>query len=244
MMFSESEWNARVNLSACYRLAHLLKWDDAIYTHITCKVPGEDNSLLINCFGMLFQEVTASNLIKIDYEGNILSGPSESFVNKAAIVIHTVIHKQRPDAFCVIHTHSLNGVAVSACSKGLLPISQQSTAVMSSLSYHDYGGIFVDKQEQKQLINDLGCSNFMILRNHGLLVVGSSIGCAFERMYHFERACFIQTKLNFSDELIMIDSKIIQQQQQKFDELTNRDYDMCFQAFLKVLDRTDASYKI
>ncbi len=165
---SEQEWQARVELAAAYRLVALYGWDDLIFTHISMRVPGTDNEFLINPYGMMFHEITASSLIKVDQQCNKLHD-SEYPVNPAGFNIHSCIHMARDDAHCVIHTHSLNGTAVSANKDGLLPISQQAVVVHSGLGYHDYEGIALNPAEQDRLVNDLGSNNFLMLRNHGLL---------------------------------------------------------------------------
>lgn len=184
---SEQEWQARVELAAAYRLVALYGWDDLIFTHISMRVPGTDNEFLINPYGMMFHEITASSLIKVDQQCNKLHD-SEYPVNPAGFNIHSCIHMARDDAHCVIHTHSLNGTAVSANKDGLLPISQQAVVVHSGLGYHDYEGIALNPAEQDRLVNDLGTNNFLMLRNHGLLTVGKTVADAFLFMYVFEAA--------------------------------------------------------
>ena len=184
---SEQEWQARVELAAAYRLVALYGWDDLIFTHISMRVPGTDNAFLINPYGMMFHEITASSLIKVDQQCNKLHD-SEYPVNPAGFNIHSCIHMARDDAHCVIHTHSLNGTAVSANKDGLLPISQQAVVVHSGLGYHDYEGIALNPAEQDRLVNDLGTNNFLMLRNHGLLTVGKTVADAFLFMYVFEAA--------------------------------------------------------
>src|SRR5438045_3433201 len=188
---SEVEWQTRVDLAACYRLVARYGWDDLIFTHISARVPGEGHQFLLNPYGMMFEEVTASSLVKIDLEGRkILDSPHE--INPAGFTIHSAIHAAREDAKCVLHTHSLNGVAVSATKPGVLPISQQSIFVLASLGYHDYEGVALHEGEKPRLVRDLNDKSFLMLRNHGLLTVAGSIADAFLLMYLFESACTIQ----------------------------------------------------
>ncbi len=188
---SPIEWETRVNLAACYRLVAMHGWDDLIFTHLSARIPGPDHHFLINPFGLLFEEVTASNLVKIDLEGNILLDTGYS-INNAGFVIHGAVHEARDDAMAVLHTHTEAGMAVAAQKWGLLPLSQTAMSITHSLSYHDYEGIALDMDERVRLVADLGDTDFMILRNHGLLTVGRTIGEAFSRMFFFEKACTAQ----------------------------------------------------
>jgi ribulose-5-phosphate 4-epimerase/fuculose-1-phosphate aldolase len=188
---SGDEWQLRCDLAACYRLVAMYGWSDLIFTHISARVPGSEHHFLINPYGMMFDEITASSLIKVDQDGNKLS-ESPLPVNRAGFVIHSAIHAVRDDAQCVIHTHTRAGVGVSAQRDGVLPISQQSMFVLASLAYHDYEGVALHDAEKPRLQADLGTANFLMLRNHGLLTVGPSIADAFLSMYTFENACQIQ----------------------------------------------------
>jgi ribulose-5-phosphate 4-epimerase/fuculose-1-phosphate aldolase len=188
---SADEWQLRCDLAACYRLVALYGWSDLIFTHISARVPGPEHHFLINPYGMMFDEITASSLIKVDQDGNKLS-ESPLPVNRAGFVIHSAIHAVRDDAQCVIHTHTRAGVGVSAQRSGVLPVSQQSMFVLASLAYHDYEGVALHDAEKPRLQDDLGTANFLMLRNHGLLTVGRSIADAFLSMYTFENACQIQ----------------------------------------------------
>jgi ribulose-5-phosphate 4-epimerase/fuculose-1-phosphate aldolase len=206
---SAEEWRTRVDLAACYRLVARYGWDDLIFTHITAKIPGTDNHFLINPYGMLFEEITASSLVKINLAGEKLDDNPHP-VNPAGFVIHSAIHAARPDAKCVLHTHTLNGVAVSAQKGGVLPISQQSIFVLASLAYHDYEGVALNDEEKPRLVRDLGDKFFFMLRNHGLLTVAPSIQDAFQLMYTFESACTIQVRAQSGGgELVPIPQKII-----------------------------------
>jgi ribulose-5-phosphate 4-epimerase/fuculose-1-phosphate aldolase len=188
---SADEWQLRCDLAACYRLVAMYGWTDLIFTHISARAPGPEHHFLINPYGMMFDEITASSLIKVDQDGNKLSD-SPLPVNRAGFVIHSAIHAVREDAQCVIHTHTRAGVGVSAQRNGVLPISQQSMFVLASLAYHDYEGVALHDAEKPRLQDDLGTANFLMLRNHGLLTVGASIPDAFLSMYTFENACQIQ----------------------------------------------------
>jgi ribulose-5-phosphate 4-epimerase/fuculose-1-phosphate aldolase len=192
-LVSPEEWQMRVDLAACYRLVAQYRWDDVIFTHISARLPGPEHHFLINPYGMLFDEITASSLVKIDLEGRIVLDNGHA-VNPAGFTIHSAIHAGREDAHCVLHVHTQNGVAVSAQREGVLPISQQSLLVLSSLAYHDYEGIAVNPDEKPRLVTDIGDKTFLMLRNHGLLVASGSIPEAFLAMYTFEAACAIQIK--------------------------------------------------
>jgi ribulose-5-phosphate 4-epimerase/fuculose-1-phosphate aldolase len=185
------EWRARVDCAALYRLVALHGWDDMIFTHISMRVPGPEHHFLINPYGMFFEEIAASSLVKVDLDGNIVA-PTTHFINPAGFTIHSAIHAAREDAICVIHLHTDQGVAVSAQADGLLPISQTAMAVIKDLAYHDYEGIALDLDERERLVADLGTRNLMLLRNHGTLTVGNSPASAFVRMFFLERACRMQ----------------------------------------------------
>jgi ribulose-5-phosphate 4-epimerase/fuculose-1-phosphate aldolase len=188
---SAEEWRLRVDLAAAYRLVAAYGWSDLVFTHISARVPGPGHHFLINPYGLMFDEITASSLVMIDQECNKLR-ESPFPVNPAGFTIHSCIHAVRDDAGCVLHTHSRAGVAVSAQKAGLLPLSQQSTLILGSLAYHDYEGIALHAEEQPRLQASLGSANFLILRNHGLLTVGRTIQDAFIGMYFFENACRVQ----------------------------------------------------
>src|SRR5476649_460882 len=206
---SAQEWQLRLDLAACYRLVALYGWTDLVFTHISARVPGKDHSFLINPYGLMFDEITASSLVLIDQEGN-KRGDSPFPVNRAGFVIHSAIHAARDDAHCVLHTHTRAGVAVSAQKCGVLPISQQSTFVLSSLGYHDYEGVALRDDEKPRLQTDLGSANFLMLRNHGLLTVGKSIPDAFLSMYLFESTCQIQLSAQAGGELTTVDPQILE----------------------------------
>lgn len=208
-LVSDQEWQLRVDLAACYRLVALYGWSDLIFTHISARVPGPEHHFLINPYGLMFDEITASSLVKVDQAGNKLVD-SPFPVNPAGFVIHSCIHQVREDAGCVLHTHSRAGVAVSAQRCGLLPISQQSTFVLSSLAYHDYEGVAIRDDEKLRLQADLGNRRFLMLRNHGLLTVGRSVADAFLNMYTFENTCRIQIDAQAGGELIQVNPRILE----------------------------------
>jgi ribulose-5-phosphate 4-epimerase/fuculose-1-phosphate aldolase len=241
---SEAEWRLRVDLAAAYRLVALYGWDDLIFTHISARVPDSDHHFLINPYGMTFDEVTASSLVKIDLEGRkVMESPYE--INPAGFTIHSAIHAAREDAQCVMHTHSLNGVAVSATKAGVLPVSQQSIFVLSSLAYHDYEGVALLEGEKPRLVRDLGEKTFFMLRNHGILTVGASIPDAFLFMYIFESACTIQLRAQAaSSELIPIDPKIIAGAQMAAKQVTrNAGGGLAWPGLLRKLGRIDRTYR-
>jgi len=190
---SADEWATRVDLAACYRLVASFGWEDLILTHISARVPGTEDQFLINPYGVYFDEITASSLVKIDLEGRKVDD-SPFPVNAAGFVIHSAIHAARHDARCVLHTHTINGVAVSAQRDGLLPISQHASFVVASLGYHDYEGVALHDDEKPRLVADLGDKTSLILRNHGLLTVGPTVAEAFVAMYYLETACAIQVR--------------------------------------------------
>ena len=185
---SAEEWQARVECAALYRLVALHGWDDMIFTHISMRVPGPEHHFLINPYGMLFEEITASSLVKVDLEGGIVA-PTAYFINPAGFTIHSAIHAAREDALCVIHLHTDAGVGVASQKHGLLPMSQNALIVLPRLAYHDYEGIALNLDERERLVADLGDKQLMLLRNHGTLAVGQSAADAFVSMFFFERAC-------------------------------------------------------
>lgn len=204
---SAEEWRARVDLAACYRLIALYGWDDLIFTHISAKVPGTED-FLINPYGLTFDEITASSLVKVDLEGvKRMDSPYE--INPAGYTIHSAVHEVREDVACVLHIHTPEGIAVSAQKQGLLPLSQQSLFVLSSLAYHGYEGVALHSEEKARLQRDLGDRHFMILPNHGLLTAASTIPDAFLMMFTLQRACEIQVMAQGGGELISIPLAIL-----------------------------------
>ncbi|MEM6625978.1 MAG: class II aldolase/adducin family protein [Pseudomonadota bacterium] len=188
---SAEEWEQRVELAALYRMTAINKWDDLIFTHISARVPGPEHHFLINPYGYLFEEITASSLVKVDLDGNIVMD-TDYFINPAGFTIHSAIHAARDDAMVVIHLHTDEGVAVSAQKEGLLPITQTAMAVREDVAYHDYEGIALDHDERERLVADMGDKSSMILRNHGTLTCGSNAAQAYIRMFFLERACRMQ----------------------------------------------------
>ncbi len=241
---SAEEWQARVDLAAAYRLVAHFGWDDLVYTHISARVPGQPDEFLINPYGMLFEEITASSLVKVDHHGQPLM-PMPYDVNPAGFVIHSAIHEGRPDVHCVLHTHTLHGVAVSAQQGGLLPISQQSIFPLAQLAYHDYEGVALRDDEKPRLVADLGRSNQMILRNHGLLTCGRSVADAFMAMYTLERACQIQILAQSGGvALSMIPDAIVATSREQARGATNgKGSGLAWPALLRKLDRIDPGYK-
>ena len=205
---SPEEWKLRVDLAACYRLVALYGWSDLVFTHISARIPGPEHHFLINPYGLMFDEITASSLVKVDQQCNkLIDSPYP--VNPAGFVIHSAVHEVREDAGCVLHTHTRAGVAVSAQKCGILPLSQQSTFVLASLAYHAYEGVAFRDEEKPRLQADLGPANFLILRNHGLLVVGKTIADAFLSMYTFEATCQIQIGAQAGGELTHVNPQIV-----------------------------------
>lgn len=190
---TEAEWKVRVDLAAFYRLAALHGWDDFIYTHISARVPGPDAHFLINPFGLMFEEITASSLVKVDLDGTII-GENDYGINYAGYVIHSAIHGARDDAHYIAHFHTADGVAVSAHAEGLLPLNQRALALIPRLSFHDYEGIALNLDERERLVADLGDKKIMLLRNHGTLALGATPGEAFSGIYHLEEACKAQVR--------------------------------------------------
>lgn len=189
---SEGEWKARVDLAALYRAVALSGWDDMIFTHLSARVPGPEHHFLINPYGMFFEEITASSLVKVDLEGQIVQ-ETTSFINPAGFTIHSAVHAAREDAHYVMHLHTDQGVAVSAQKEGLLPLSQHALLVLPNLAYHDYEGIALNLDERQRIVADLGDRNLMLLRNHGTLAVGATAAEAWTGMFFLERACLQQT---------------------------------------------------
>jgi ribulose-5-phosphate 4-epimerase/fuculose-1-phosphate aldolase len=234
---SPAEWEARIDLAAAYRLVALYKWDDLVFTHITMRVPDAEDQFLINPYGLFFDEITASSLVKVDLQGRkVQESPFE--VNPAGFVIHSAIHAARHDARCVMHTHTLNGVAVSAQRAGLLPISQHSMFTLASLGYHDFEGPALNDDEKPRLVADLGDKSSLILRNHGLLTVGETVADAFVAMYYLEASCAIQVRAQAGGELIPVPKDVLDQAVTR-----TRQGPRVWPGLLRRLDRQDPSYK-
>ncbi|HZS36721.1 MAG TPA: class II aldolase/adducin family protein [Polyangia bacterium] len=240
---SPEEWQTRVDLAAAYRLVALYGWDDLVFTHISARAPGPDHHFLINPYGWMFEEITASSLVKVDLDARkVMDSPNE--INPAGFTIHSAIHAAREDALCVMHTHSLNGVAVSAQRHGMLPISQQSLFVLSSLGYHDYEGVALRDDEKPRLVRDLGANIFLMLRNHGLLTVGASPADAFLAMYIFESASMIQVRAQGGGELIPIAKPILDGIQAAAKQVTkNLGGALAWPGLLRKLDRVNPGFR-
>ncbi len=241
---SDEEWQIRVNLAACYRLIAAYGWDDLVFTHVSARVPGPDEHFLINAYGLLFEEMTASCLVKIDLGGEkVLDSPYA--VNPAGFVIHSAVHEAREDVACDMHTHTRAGIAVSAQVDGLLPISQTSLFPLVSLAYHDYEGIALNEDEKPRLVADLGGNNAMILHNHGLLTTGKTIADAFLMMYVLETACQIQLLAqSTAGELIQVAQPIVAGIQAQAEQVTRGlGGDLVWPALLRKLDRIDPSFR-
>ena len=242
---SREEWQTRVDLAACYRLVAQYGWDDLVFTHITAKIPGADNQFLINPYGLMFAEITASSLVKINLGGNKLDVDNPYPVNPAGFTIHSAIHAARHDAKCVLHVHTPNGIAVSAQKGGVLPISQQSIFVLASLAYHGYEGVALNDDEKPRLVRDLGDKTFFMLRNHGLLTVGETIADAFQAMYIFEATCMIQVRAQAGGgELISIPKTILDGAKQQLKIVTKGlGGNLAWPGLLRKLDRIDTSFR-
>ena len=242
--YSQAEWETRVNLAACYRLMPLYGMSDLIYNHITARIPGTDNELLINPYGFLYDEITASSLVKIDLAGNVLDNPHDDYgISVAGYVIHSAVHGARHEVDCVIHTHSRAGMAVSAMEVGLLPITQTAMR-FKDVAYHDYQGPAVDVDERERLVADLGTQDAMILRSHGLLVASPSIAEAFNTIYWLEMACRAQVDAMASGtRLIMPSEDVINKTHHLYQPTTRRPFGLMeWPAMLRYLDRKNPGF--
>ena len=242
---SPEEWQARVDLAACYRLVALWGMDEMIANHISVRVPGEPGHFLINAYGLLYEEITASSLIKIDLDGNVIAKPDFDYdVNRAGFVIHSAIHRARHDAACVIHTHTPAGMAVSAMKCGLLPMTQTALR-FAKIGYHDFQGVAVDLKEQESIVADLGNADLLVLRNHGLLVVGPTIPQAFSNIYRVELACKAQVMaMSASTELVLPSPEVIAHTNHLYRPEVRRPFGILeWPALLRKLDRTDPAYR-
>ena len=245
---SDLEWEARIDLAAAFRLVELHGWSDLLATHLSARVPDTDDQFLINPFGLLFEEITASSLIKVDADGNILSNSAYSF-NPAGFVIHSAVHMARHDVMCVFHTHTPAGVGVATQKEGLLPLTQHALAVLAHTGYHDYEGIAVDLGERARIANDLAENNILILRNHGLLTVGQTVGEAFMWLYRAERACRMQIAFQQTGAPPMEISEELQEATYERNRFNNSEEGyrtigkLEWPALLRKLDRVDLSYK-
>lgn len=239
-----AEWDARVDLAACYRLAAHYRLTDLIYTHISVRVPGDEAHFLINAYGLLFDEIKASTLVKVRLDGSIVDDPTGLGINAAGFVIHGAVHAARRDVACVMHTHTTAGLAVAAQRRGLLPLSQHAMRFTDAIGYHDYEGIALDLDEQARLVRDLGAHNAMILRNHGLLACGATVHDAFDVMMHLERACQAQVAAQAGGaELIEPSRDVARKVAAQFARPGRQAPANAWAALRRMLDRGDASYK-
>ena len=238
------EWAVRTDLAAAYRAVAMYGWDDLVFTHISARVPGPEHHFLINPYGMLFEEITASSLVKIDLEGRkVMESPFA--INPAGFTIHSAVHEAREDARCVIHLHTIEGVAVSCQKDGLLPISQQSLFPIAALAYHDYEGVALEPAEKKRLVKDLGDRPFMILRNHGMLTCGETVADAFLYMYILQKACEVQVRAQAGGaELIPVPKPIVDGIQKAAKVVLRQSGGMiAWPGILRKLDRLDPSWR-
>ena len=241
---SAAEWDARVDLAACYRAAAHYRMTDLTYTHISARVPGHAEHFLINAYGLLFEEITASNLVKVTRSGEVVEDETGLGINPAGYVIHGAIHGARHDVGCIMHTHTSAGLAVAAQKDGLLPLSQHAMRFTDCLSYHDYEGVALDMDEQQRLVRDLGANNAMIMRNHGLLTCGPTVRIAFDLMYYLERACQAQIGAMAGGAALNIPSaEVAQKVARQFARPQRTAPDTSWAAMLRLLDRVDASYR-
>lgn len=238
----QAEWNARVELAALYRSVAYYRWTDTIYNHISMRVPGEE-SFLLNPFGLMYDEITASSLVKIDHEGNILDDPLGMGINKSGFVIHGAIHMARPDVQCVLHTHTVAGVAVAAQKQGLLPISQHAAVVLNQIAYHDFEGIATRAEERERLVANLGNKPMMILRNHGLLVAGQSPAETFGLTMMLQRACEIQIAAMAGAGVNRITQESIDETQVTMASGDGQNVRLEWAAMLRLLDRTCPDFR-
>jgi ribulose-5-phosphate 4-epimerase/fuculose-1-phosphate aldolase len=245
---SPEEWQARVDLAAAYRLIDLYGMSDLIANHISMRVPGEPDAFLINAYGLLYEEITASSLLKIDHEGNILAKPDfgglEYGVNRAGFVIHSAIHMAKPEVACVMHTHTWAGMAVSTMECGLLP-NTQTAMRFARIGYHDYDGVVIDTASREALVRDLGDNNAMILRNHGLLTTGATIAEAFNAMHRLELSCKTQiAAMSCNTKLIEVAADVVDATYMNYQPHVRRPFGLLdWPALLRKLDRIDPSFR-
>ena len=239
--FSKEEWSNRVNLAACYHLADHFQMSDIIWNHITAKTNSNKETFLINPFGLRYDEVTASNLVKIDLEGNIVE-PSKYPVNPAGFVIHSAIHSTRDDAHCVMHTHTPAGMAAAGLKNPIKNIDFDSASLTDRIAYHDFEGLTVREEECQRLSNNLGNKSVMILRNHGLLSVGSTVAHAFIRLHTLERACQVQMLArSLNEELIEVSDNIAKAHASELENSDNGE--LAFNAMMRLMEKIDPSFK-
>jgi ribulose-5-phosphate 4-epimerase/fuculose-1-phosphate aldolase len=241
---SAEEWAVRVNLAACYRLAAHFRMTDLIYTHISVRVPGPEHYFLINAFGQLWDEISASTLVKVTLDGDIVGDPTGYGINQAGYTIHSAIHRARAEVNCVMHTHTAAGIAIAAQEQGLLPISQHAMRLWGNVAYHDYEGVAIELDEQKRLVSDLGECKTMILRNHGLLTCGATVREAFDFMYYLDRACQVQVAaLAGGAKLIMQPPETAAKVARQFSRPGYQENKGEWRALLRMLDKADPTYQ-
>lgn len=241
---TDQEWEQRVNLAACYRLVAYHGWDDLVFTHISARVPGPEHHFLINPYGLLFEEITASSLVKVDLTGQVMMDTPYQ-INPAGYTIHSAIHEVRDDAECVLHLHTVAGVAVACQKQGLLPLSQNSLFPLTSLAYHDYEGIALNPDEKIRLQADLGDAHSLILRNHGLLTVGKTVADAFLAMFVLQRSCEVQVLAQAGgNQLIPMAPAILADSKTQIGAVThNQGGALAWPALLRKMDRLDPSFR-
>ncbi len=252
--FSAEEWSLRVQLAAAYRIIDHLGWSELIWTHTTVRLPGPEHHFLINPYGKLFSEICASNLVKIDVEGKLVAGQPEQEFNPAGFVIHSAIHMSRPDAKCVMHTHTTAGMAVAALKCGLLPISMYALGFYEAMAYHDFEGPSTEVGERRRIAENLGSFHAMIMRTHGLLVCGETVGQAFVRMYRLERSCQIQLAAQAArSELIVPERGVCELSRDKSDAFLSTEENAGwyskvanpeFDAMVRLMDKKDPSFRL
>lgn len=245
------EWELRVQLAAAYRMIDLMGWSELIWTHTTVRVPGNEHHFLINPYGFRFDEVCASNLVKVDTHGNIIGDQAQE-INPAGFVIHSAIHMTRPDVRCIMHTHTVAGMAVAALEEGLLPISMYALGYYERVAYHDFEGPSLDLDERQRLAANLGDKNVLILRNHGLLTCGETVAQGFVRMYRLQRACEVQLAAQSTNSKLVVPPKhICELSAERSDDFLvaegdkgySRNPNPEFTALMRLLDKKDDSYR-
>lgn len=241
---TDEEWQARVELAACYRLVAHFDMDDLFATHISVRAPGAHENFLLNPYGMHFSEITASSLVKVDLDGNIVSD-TDHVINPAGFVIHSAIHAARPDAKCVLHTHTVAGMAISSMEEGLQPWFQKATRYHKRTAYHDFEGKAQDLDERERLVRDLGDRNYLVLRNHGLLVCAGTIATAFKEMYAMEKACKTQLAImQAGGKIIKLSDNLLEHTAQQFerDAVVTKERPSGWDSLLQMLDRVNPGY--